>query len=171
MEDRAAVDFVRPPPAGCPGPNRPRPEGPKLLAEPLCHSSRWVAVLLGFPALALVAEGLAFLATAHAPDFSNGYIRSVFPQFTRTLSPWLLVPPFLLFSMVTSRPACPLWPGFHGRPRRVVSTRSKTSSGPTGSNFARSASKAASSMEKLRSGSAFRLRQRAFATSSVQTTA
>ena len=72
----------------------------------------WVAALLGFPALALVAVGLAFLATAHAPDFSNSYIRSVFPQFPRTLSPWLLVPPYLVFSMVTSIPEEVGWRGF-----------------------------------------------------------
>jgi len=72
----------------------------------------WVAVLLGFPALALVAIGLAFLATAHAPDFSNSYIHSVFPQFPRNLSPWLLVPPFLLYSIITSIPEEVGWRGF-----------------------------------------------------------
>jgi membrane protease YdiL (CAAX protease family) len=72
----------------------------------------WVVVLLGFPVLALVAIGLAFLATAHAPDFSNGYIRSVFPQFPRNLSPWLLVLPFLLYSIITSIPEEVGWRGF-----------------------------------------------------------
>lgn len=72
----------------------------------------WVAVLLGFPALALVAIGLTSLATAHAPDFSNNYIRGALPQFPRTLSPWILVPPFLLYSMVTSIPEEVGWRGF-----------------------------------------------------------
>jgi len=72
----------------------------------------WVAVLLGFPALALVAIGLTSLATAHGPDFSDNFIRSALPQFPRTLSPWLLVPPFLLYSMVTSIPEEVGWRGF-----------------------------------------------------------
>src|SRR5262245_39343168 len=72
----------------------------------------WVAVLFGFPVLALVAIGLGFLATAHAPDFSNSYIRTVFPQFPRNLSPWLLVPPFLLYSAITSIPEEVGWRGF-----------------------------------------------------------
>lgn len=72
----------------------------------------YAAVLLGFPALALVAVGLAALATGRPPDFSNSYIYSVFPQFPHSLSPWLLAPPFLLYSIVTSIPEEVGWRGF-----------------------------------------------------------
>lgn len=74
---------------------------------------RWYAVaLLGFPALALVAIGLGFLLTGQPPDFSNSYIDRVFPQFPRGFSPWLLLPPFLLYSIATTIPEEIGWRGF-----------------------------------------------------------
>jgi len=74
---------------------------------------RWYAVvLLGFPLLALVAVVVSSVMTGHRPDLSASYIHSVFPQFPRNLSPWLLVPPFLLFSIVTTIPEETGWRGF-----------------------------------------------------------
>jgi membrane protease YdiL (CAAX protease family) len=74
---------------------------------------RWYAVvLLGFPLLALVAVVLSSVMTGHRPDLSASYIHNVFPQFPRNLSPWLLVPPFLVFSIVTTIPEETGWRGF-----------------------------------------------------------
>jgi len=74
---------------------------------------RWyLAVLFGFPALAVLALGLAFAVTGRLPDITASYIHNVFPQFPHTLSPWLLVPPFLLFSIVTSIPEEVGWRGY-----------------------------------------------------------
>ena len=73
----------------------------------------WYAlVLLGFPLLALVAVVLSFVVTGHRPDLSASYIHNVFPQLPRNLSPWLLVPPFLVFSIVTTIPEETGWRGF-----------------------------------------------------------
>ena len=73
----------------------------------------WYAVVLvGFPALGLVAVSLAFAVRGRTPDFSANYIHNVFPQFPRNLSPWLLVPPFLLYSIVTTIPEEVGWRGF-----------------------------------------------------------
>ena len=74
---------------------------------------RWYAVvLLGFPLLALVAVALSFITSGHRPDLSASYIHSVFPQFPRNLSPWLLFLPFLLFSIITTIPEETGWRGF-----------------------------------------------------------
>jgi membrane protease YdiL (CAAX protease family) len=74
---------------------------------------RWyAAVLLGFPLLALVAVVLSFVASGHRPDLSASYINNVFPQFPRSLSPWLLFLPFLVFSIVTTIPEETGWRGF-----------------------------------------------------------
>ena len=72
----------------------------------------YAAVLVGFPALGLAAVGLASAVTGRMPDFSANYIHDVFPQFPRNLSPWLLFPPFLLYSIVTSVPEEVGWRGF-----------------------------------------------------------
>ena len=65
----------------------------------------WYAVVLaGLPLLGLFAVGLASVGTPRAPDLSAGYIHDVFPQLPSNLSPWLLVPPFLIYSIVTSAP-------------------------------------------------------------------
>ena len=72
----------------------------------------YAAVLAGFPLLGLVAVGLASLGAGRTPDFSVGYIHAVFPQFPSNLSPWLLLPPFLIYSVVTSAPEEVGWRGF-----------------------------------------------------------
>lgn len=74
---------------------------------------RWYAVaLLGFPALALVAIGLGFLLTGQLPDFSASYVGRVLPQLPGALSFWLLLPPFLLYSIATTIPEEVGWRGF-----------------------------------------------------------
>ena len=72
----------------------------------------YVVVVLGFPLLALVAVTLGFVAGAHRPDLNASYVHNLFPQFSRSLSPWLLFLPFLLFSIVTSVPEEAGWRGF-----------------------------------------------------------
>ena len=73
----------------------------------------WYAVAFaGFPMLGLVAVGLASVGARRAPDFSVSYIHDVFPQFPSDLSAWLLLPPFLLYSIVTSAPEEVGWRGF-----------------------------------------------------------
>jgi uncharacterized protein len=76
-------------------------------------SPKWYAMALGgFPMLALVAVGLASVGARRAPDFSISYIHNVFPQFPSNLSPWLLLPPFLIYSILTSAPEEVGWRGF-----------------------------------------------------------
>jgi len=76
-------------------------------------AARWYAViLLGFPLLALVAVALSFITSGHRPDLSASYIHSIFPEFPRNLSPWLLFLPFLLLSIVTTIPEETGWRGF-----------------------------------------------------------
>ncbi|MEO9006640.1 MAG: CPBP family intramembrane glutamic endopeptidase [Candidatus Dormibacter sp.] len=72
----------------------------------------YVAVLARFPVLGLVAVSLAYAVSGRTPDFSANYIRSVFPQFPQNLSPWLLVLPFLLYSILTTIPEEVGWRGF-----------------------------------------------------------
>ncbi len=73
----------------------------------------WYAVAFtAFPTLGLVAVGLASIGARRGPDFSVGYIHDVFPQFPTNLSPWLLLPPFLLYSILTSAPEEVGWRGF-----------------------------------------------------------
>ena len=76
-------------------------------------SPKWYgAVLAGFPLLGLVAVGLGSVGVSRAPDFSAGYVYHVLPQFPSNLSPWLLFPPFLLYSIVTTAPEEVGWRGF-----------------------------------------------------------
>lgn len=73
----------------------------------------WYAVALaGFPILGLVAVGLALVGAQRAPDFGVSYIHNVMPQFPTNLSPWLLLPPFLVYSILTSAPEEVGWRGF-----------------------------------------------------------
>ena len=74
---------------------------------------RWYAVvLIGFPLLALVAVVLGFVMTGYRPDLNASYIHKVFPQFPPNLSPWLLLLPFLVFSIFTTIPEETGWRGF-----------------------------------------------------------
>lgn len=72
----------------------------------------YVIALLMFPILALLAVSISALAGGGAPDFSNAYVRSIFSQLPSDLTPWLLLPPFLLFSLVTSAPEEVGWRGY-----------------------------------------------------------
>jgi membrane protease YdiL (CAAX protease family) len=71
----------------------------------------WIVVLGTFPGLGLIAVILGAM-TGRVPDFTASYIHAVFPQFPRTLSPWLLFAPFLLYSILTSIPEEVGWRGF-----------------------------------------------------------
>lgn len=60
--------------------------------------------LLGFPTLALISIGLGFLLSGQPPDFSSSYVGRALPQLPGVLSPWLLLPPFLLYSIAATIP-------------------------------------------------------------------
>lgn len=74
---------------------------------------RWyVVALFGLPALAVIAIGLASLLTGQLPDLSNSYVDRVLPKLPGPLGPWLLLPAFLLYSIVTTIPEEVGWRGF-----------------------------------------------------------
>jgi membrane protease YdiL (CAAX protease family) len=86
----------------------------KLLRPLLRWQVAWywyVVALLMFPILALLAVSISAVAGGGTPDFSNAYVRSL-SQLPSDLTPWLLLPPFLLFSLLASAPEEVGWRGF-----------------------------------------------------------